>query len=643
MLSLMGYAQTASDKYLDISNYGTIDDAGWRTRFINKLYFYSKTDENAEYAWLTLPVYGAVVGAKYSTNSNTFGNGHPQSWIECDHQSNENLYGGTTWPANDPFMGSSNTYFTNTSGDGSPRAFGYNARSNTDIKKISFYVSNITEVKMNGKGISGIFGLGGSSSTYPARLRIYECTKNADGTLTAGTTAVVNQSSSSTSTFTITASSTSSYTIDETKIYKVEVSIYRGYLYEIAFKTPLPKIMPDQTSLHLTSRVNSSETMSFNVKCSHLREDISATLEDANNVFSIAPATITKPETSTTIDENVTVTFAPISPGTFTGKVILKSKDAKEVEVSLTGTAPTPGLIVGPESLTLDVENTTTVQEPINVQAENLGGVVTVALEDENSVFSISQESISVADAENGTSVNVTFTPPSDYGVYEGVVKFSTPFVDEIRVPVTATFYPASFKVSISSYGLSTLYLDFPVEIPYDTYADDLLGVFFAYEATGTEVKMARIRQIIPANEGVVVEGNSGEYVFPRYKGTDIPPLPRENILLGSVKNIPVSQFMEGKTGTLLTLGKSKEGGYIGFLRYTGSTIIANKAFLIYEDESNANALSISGLGGDYTGISEVNTDKGDGTWYTIQGMRLNGTPKQQGIYIRNGKTVVVK
>jgi hypothetical protein len=42
-------------------------------------------------------------------------------------------------------------------------------------------------------------------------------------------------------------------------------------------------------------------------------------------------------------------------------------------------------------------------------------------------------------------------------------------------------------------------------------------------------------------------------------------------------------------------------------------------------------------------GISNVNAHIDDGAWYTLQGVRLNGAPKQRGIYIRNGKTVVVK
>ena len=35
-------------------------------------------------AWLTLPVYGAVVGAKYSTSSSNFGSGHPQKWMDTN-------------------------------------------------------------------------------------------------------------------------------------------------------------------------------------------------------------------------------------------------------------------------------------------------------------------------------------------------------------------------------------------------------------------------------------------------------------------------------------------------------------------------------------------------------------------------------
>lgn len=622
----MGYAQTASDSYLDIAEYETIGSPGTYASSNGYLSNYYKYNEANGEAWLTLSVYGAFCGCYFDS--------HPQKWIQTSITSpstsgNNRNINTATWSKDDIYQGSDDSYFTR---NNRARAI-YGSSSGTSACTVTFYVTNICAVKLLGRNLSTTY-----NNNQATKLNIYECTLNSDGSLNEETTSIKNASEFNSNTsinFNLTG-------LVGSKIYKVVASVTRGYLYEIGFQRA-PEITSNPTSLNLTSRVNSSETMSFNVKGSHLRGDINVALEDANNVFSIAPETITQSQATSTTGQDVTVTFAPTSLGTFTGKVILSSTGARDVEVNITGTALTPDLIVDPESLTFDVENSTPVQQPISVLAENLAGPITVALEDENNVFSISSESVGVADAEDGTSVNVTFTPPSEYGVYTGSVKFTTPFVDEICVPITVTYYPASFKLSISSYGVSTLYLDYPVEIPYDTYPDDLLGVFFAHEVTDKELKMARIRKIIPANEGVVVEGNSGEYVFPRYKGTDIPPLPKENILLGCVKNVPVSQYMEGKTGTLYTLGMSKEGGYVGFLKYTGSTIYANKAFLIYEDESNANALSISGLGGEYTGISEVNTNKGDGAWYTIQGIRLNGTPKQHGIYIRNGKTVVVK
>ena len=41
--------------------------------------------------------------------------------------------------------------------------------------------------------------------------------------------------------------------------------------------------------------------------------------------------------------------------------------------------------------------------------------------------------------------------------------------------------------------------------------------------------------------------------------------------------------------------------------------------------------------------IRDLNTEKSDNTWYNIQGMKLNGVPTAAGIYINNGKKVVIK
>ena len=46
------------------------------------------------------------------------------------------------------------------------------------------------------------------------------------------------------------------------------------------------------------------------------------------------------------------------------------------------------------------------------------------------------------------------------------------------------------------------------------------------------------------------------------------------------------------------------------------------------------------------TGINDINTDNngnGDSNWYTLDGQKLNSRPAQSGIYIHDGKKMVIK
>ena len=313
---------TANDAYLNIAKYATIDDAGWRTALVNNLYKYTEYDSE-DVAWLTLPVYGAFVGARYATNSNTVGSGHPQAWIECSLGTN-NTYGGTTWTstasATNPFNGSS-TYFTSATA----RAIGYNSRTNTSIRTVSFYVTNCNAVKLSGTGRSG------SSSTYPASLKVYKCNKNADGTVTALASTTVNQTSSSTSTFTLTGDN-----LEVSEIYKVEASIYRGYMYEIAFSTPLnkPSLKAEPSEVSIRTAPGETGTATFNVKGKLLTNDVTVTMNDANDVFSTTTATISAADAMA--GKNVTVSFSSETEGTYTGTVTLTS-GSLTATVNLTG------------------------------------------------------------------------------------------------------------------------------------------------------------------------------------------------------------------------------------------------------------------------------------------------------------------
>ena len=207
---------TASDPYLNIAKYATIDEAGWNQTYVNTLYKYT-VYEDQEVAWLTLPIYGAWSAVYYSPNA--------QAWIETNVTNTSNKYYGTSWNASDDLLGSS-PYFTTAKA----RVMGYNSRQNYTQETVTFYVTNTTAVELLGLGQSR------TNSTYPATLKIYECTVDVDGNPTAASTAVKSESNSSTSdTFVLSATG-----LDAKKVYKVEAATYRSYIAEIGFQTPLP-------------------------------------------------------------------------------------------------------------------------------------------------------------------------------------------------------------------------------------------------------------------------------------------------------------------------------------------------------------------------------------------------------------------
>jgi hypothetical protein len=84
------------------------------------------------------------------------------------------------------------------------------------------------------------------------------------------------------------------------------------------------------------------------------------------------------------------------------------------------------------------------------------------------------------------------------------------------------------------------------------------------------------------------------------------------------------------------------------FIKVRGAgTLAANKAFLFVEGNNTPASIpfrrSIDGNGEGTTGIDAIGTDDANATWYDLGGRRLQGKPGQKGIYIKNGKKVVVK
>lgn len=314
---------TASDAYLNIAKYATIDEAGWNTSMVNKMYTY-KEYESDECAWLTLSMYGAFVGAKYSTTSTTYNSGSPQKWIATS-VSQSNQCGETTWNTTDIYLGSSNYFTTATA-----KAVGTNSQNSKTEKAVTFYVTNTTAVKLYAYQRS-------NSTTYPTTFNVYECTVNSDGTLTSGTTAVKSGSLTTSG-----AGSISLNDLDESKVYKVVASQARGYLYEIGFKTSLnkPSLSVAPTELSMRAAPGETTTATFNVKGRLLTDNVIVTLNDQNGVFAVNPASISISDAQAGSD--VTVSFSSETEGTFTGTVTVASGDLVET-ITLIGVSADGG------------------------------------------------------------------------------------------------------------------------------------------------------------------------------------------------------------------------------------------------------------------------------------------------------------
>ena len=153
-----------------------------------------------------------------------------------------------------------------------------------------------------------------------------------------------------------------------------------------------------------------------------------------------------------------------------------------------------PVMAADPTTLTFETSIGNSETQTVQVTGMYLQGDITATLDDANGVFTVSPTTITPADAAQGATVNVTFSP-SEIDTYTGTLTLSSDGAESVTIQLNATatkVYPEYFDVTIGSAGLATLYLDFPVEIPYETYDPDLLGVYYVYAIRDRSISLQR-------------------------------------------------------------------------------------------------------------------------------------------------------
>ena len=164
-----------------------------------------------------------------------------------------------------------------------------------------------------------------------------------------------------------------------------------------------------------------------------------------------------------------------------------------------------------------------------------------------------------------------------------------------------------------------------------------------AYTATvsGETITLHKLGKVIPAGTAVVIVG-ADESI-----GMKISTASAENIVSNDLHGVDVATALDDVKSTYnadAILVLSNKSGNFGFHELTTTNVPARKAFLAIDDPNPSQARQFTMVFEDATGISSTTdyTDKA-GAWFAVDGRRLSGKPIKRGVYINNGKKVVIK
>ena len=162
---------------------------------------------------------------------------------------------------------------------------------------------------------------------------------------------------------------------------------------------------------------------------------------------------------------------------------------------------------------------------------------------------------------------------------------------------------------------------------------------------------------VIPAGTPFIIKGN----------------IPTETISLPTIPNVTI----DGRDAAIARMTQTSTDGRVKFvgqwssfditdaniheILYFGSgnkmgyaqsprTLKTLRAHLWVEPKEGGSAPAVNTIDidfgdGDYTSIAVADADRADrqSSWYTLDGRRLQAAPTQKGVYIKNGKTIVIK
>ena len=212
-----------------------------------------------------------------------------------------------------------------------------------------------------------------------------------------------------------------------------------------------------------------------------------------------------------------------------------------------------------------------------------------------------------------------------------------------INLPVSVTISAAcrATGVTVSYVESDVMVIKIKKDFTATTFSCDKALDFSAVEGItaniitddkGSTAPVTTVR----ANTGLYIEGAEGYY--------EVPIIANADEISGNLLEATdgTTEFKSDESVTYYVFGK--QNGKEAFYKVpaSGYTPSANKAVLAIDAVNGAKEMIV--IGGDVTGIESIeNGTIVNDNYYTIDGKLVKGQPTQKGIYVVNGRKVVIK
>ena len=267
----------------------------------------------------------------------------------------------------------------------------------------------------------------------------------------------------------------------------------------------------------------------------------------------------------------------------------------------------------------------------LNVKRVSLTGssaqtlVIYVGQADEYGDFDMKIEPSSTPSLET-VSINIL---EDDSEVLLAGVWSKTDYIDYISIEKVTD---AEYSVELDELGIATFSAPVAVSVP-----DGITVYSASLDEENSELTLTALSTtVIPANTGVIIQGEAGTYLFSQTdsESTEISG----NDLIAASATVTASTTLSADAGYYVLTTSDDDEAVFGVV--SEETTIENEAYL--EVSSSSEATTITIVFAETTGIESVSSEKAtDGSYYNLQGVKVLSPSK--GLYIKDGKKVLIK